>query len=174
MYAVLKTVATIFLLYSTERGFLYEQASNLMLQQWDTCLKEVIRANEKQVDRMDWGYVLAEICKTILESGEVEALPAVEAKDYGKRIFTDEIYLYVRLECFLERVHQYLRLWGMVWPNGTGHAILKQLESANLIKTGRGGDGKRTPKLPRSKLNQQCFLHIRIDAIYQKLEMEER
>ena len=171
MYGVLCVTAEIFLEYAKKRGFLDEEQFPNLFTEWQGIILQVIRGNEKALKMKDWSEILREVCRAIYESGEVEPLPTEEQINYGERIFTDSEYLYVRLDVLLEKVKNCLRLWGVEWANFSKYAVLNELEAKGLIETRGKSEGKRTLKLPGSKINKQRFLYIRIEKILKEEEV---
>lgn len=169
MYAQLMTGAEIILRYALERKFINHDEYRTFYVEWRAILQQVIQQNAAELNRNDYPTVLREVCVSIAENG-TSPLPNVEVKDYGNQIFEDAQIVYVRLNTFLQRLKALTELWGNDLPGLSKKSVLDILEAEGLIEVKTKSEGKRTMKLPGSKLNRQAFIYIKKS----KIKMDEK
>ena len=160
MYAELMTTVDVMLRYFKERNFMNYEECGEKYAEWERIIRQVIKENEEDLNRKDWGEILKDVCVAIEECGAMP-LPKTEKKDYGNSVFEDEKHFYIRLEPFLKRMKELLKIWNIELPDLSKTEILNKLEEVDLIETKGKVEGKRTLKLPGSKLNRQVFLYIK-------------
>lgn len=164
MYAQLMTETEIILQYALERKFISQDGYQKIYAEWREILRQVIQQNAAELNRKDYPTLLREVCVSLAENG-TSPLPKAEMKDYGDQVFEDSQIVYVRLDTFLQRLKALTQLWGIDLPGLSKKAVLDMLEAEGLIEVRSRSEGKRTLKLPGSKLNRQTYIYIKKSAL---------
>lgn len=164
MYGQLMTGAEIILQYSLEKEFINQDEYQKLHAEWREILRQVIQQNAAELNRKDYPTLLREVCVSLVENG-TSPLPKTEMKDYGNQVFEDFQIVYVRLDTFLQRLKALTQLWGIDLPGLSKKAVLDILEIEGLIEVRSRSEGKRTLKLPGSKLNRQIYIYIKKSAL---------
>lgn len=164
MYGQLMTGAEIILRYALERKFINQDEYQQFYAEWREILRQVIQQNAAELNRRDYPTLLREVCVSLVENG-TSPLPKTEMKDYGNHVFEDSEIVYVRLDTFLQKLKILIELWGIDLPGLSKKAVLDILETEGLIEVRSRSEGKRTLKLPGSKLNRQTYIYIKKSAL---------
>ena len=164
MYAQLMTETEIILQYALERKFISQDGYQKIYAEWREILRQVIQQNAAELNRKDYPALLREVCISLVENG-TSPLPKTEMKDYGNHVFEDSEIVYVRLDTFLQKLKILIELWGIDLPGLSKKAVLDILETEGLIEVRSRSEGKRTLKLPGSKLNRQTYIYIKKSAL---------
>lgn len=165
MYAILMTVTEIFISYASERQFISEAEGRAIYMAWNNSVLQVIERNMSELKEKNLMGNISQVLQSLIENGRTYPLPKEEQRNYGNLIFEDEDYIYIRMDTLLKEMRSYSALWGYEVPNITKQMILNELENAEMIETRGKSEGKRTLKLPESKVNGQRFLYVRKDKI---------